>query len=35
MKDIPHTIDLDNEEFQQMYKLLTTTNANVFLTGKA
>ncbi|MDE6792175.1 MAG: AAA family ATPase [Muribaculaceae bacterium] len=30
-----NNIDLDNPEFQQAYRLLEQTNANVFLTGKA
>ena len=32
---VPHTIDLDNPEFLQAYKLLKNTTVNVFLTGKA
>lgn len=30
-----HQLDLDNSEFQQAFQLLTQTNVNVFLTGKA
>lgn len=35
MMDLPVNLDLDNPEFQQAYQLLTHTNVNVFLTGKA
>lgn len=35
MIELPQHIDLDNPEFQQAFQLLKSTNANVFLTGKA
>ena len=35
MIELPRNIDLDNPEFQQAYRLLKETTANVFLTGKA
>ncbi len=35
MKQLPVDLDLDNPEFQQAFQLLTQTNVNVFLTGKA
>jgi len=33
--DLPNNIDLNNAEFQRAFELLKSTNANVFLTGKA
>lgn len=35
MEELPKKIDLDNPEFQKAYELLKSTDANVFLTGKA
>lgn len=35
MEEFPLQLDLDNPEFQQAYRLLKNTNANIFLTGKA
>jgi tetratricopeptide (TPR) repeat protein len=35
MAELPQNIDLDNPEFQQAFSLLQSTDANVFLTGKA
>ncbi len=33
--NLPKKLDLDNKEFQKAFELLSKTNANVFLTGKA
>lgn len=35
MTELPHDIDLDNPEFQIAQRLLTDTDSNIFLTGKA
>lgn len=35
MISLPQNLDLDNREFEQAYRLLSDTAANVFLTGKA
>lgn len=35
MIDLPENIDLENPEFQQVFRLLRHTDANIFLTGKA
>lgn len=35
MEGLPSQLDLDNPEFQQVYRLLNQTSVNIFLTGKA